>query len=132
MVAYIVFTRERTRDQAELDTYSKKVSATLTGHAVTTRAYYGRQEVLEGAAVEGVVILEFPTFEEAKAWYDSPAYRKVREHRSRARTTAPSSSKASNGEEFYERWRTLERRSGLLEGRYHQIRFAPRRSKART
>jgi uncharacterized protein (DUF1330 family) len=28
-----------------------------------------------------VVILEFPTFEEAKAWYDSPAYRKVREHR---------------------------------------------------
>jgi uncharacterized protein (DUF1330 family) len=33
------------------------------------------------AAVEGVVILEFPTFEEAKAWYDSPAYRKVREHR---------------------------------------------------
>ena len=26
-------------------------------------------------------LLEFPTFEEAKAWYDSPAYRKVREHR---------------------------------------------------
>ena len=39
------------------------------------------QEVLEGAAVEGVVILEFPTFDEAKAWYDSPAYREVREHR---------------------------------------------------
>ena len=28
-----------------------------------------------------MVILEFPTFDEAKAWYDSPAYRKVREHR---------------------------------------------------
>ena len=82
MVAYIVFTRERTRDQAELDTYSQKVSASLTGHAVTTRAFYGHQEVLEGAAVEGVVIIEFPTFDEAKAWYDSPAYyRKVREHR---------------------------------------------------
>jgi uncharacterized protein (DUF1330 family) len=81
MVAYIVFTRERTRDQAELDTYSQKVPASLRGHAVTTRAFYGRQEVLEGAAVEGVVILEFPTFDEAKAWYDSPAYREVREHR---------------------------------------------------
>ena len=81
MVAYIVFTRERTRNQAELDTYSQEVSASLTGHDVTTRAYYGRQEVLEGAAVEGVVILEFPTFDEAKAWYDSPAYRQVREHR---------------------------------------------------
>ena len=32
MVAYIVFTRERTRDQAELDTYSQEVSASLTGH----------------------------------------------------------------------------------------------------
>jgi uncharacterized protein (DUF1330 family) len=81
MVAYIVFTRERTRDPGELDTYSQEVSASLTGHDVTTRAYYGRQEVLEGAAVEGVVILEFPTFDEAKAWYDGPAYRKVREHR---------------------------------------------------
>jgi uncharacterized protein (DUF1330 family) len=81
MVAYIVFTRERTRDQAELDTYSQNVSASLTGHVVTTRAYYGRHEVLEGAAIEGVVILEFTTFDEAKAWYDSPAYREVREHR---------------------------------------------------
>ena len=54
MVAYIVFTRERTRDQAELDAYSRNVSGSLRGHAVTTRAYYGRQEVLEGAAVEAV------------------------------------------------------------------------------
>ena len=40
-------------------------------------------EVLEGPEVEGVVILEFPSFDEAKAWYDSPAYREVREHRFR-------------------------------------------------
>jgi hypothetical protein len=57
MVAYIVFTRERTRNQAELDTYSQKVPASMSGHALTPRALYGRQEVLEGAAVEGVVIL---------------------------------------------------------------------------
>ena len=37
MVAYIVFTRERTRDPGELDTYSQEVSASLTGHDVTTR-----------------------------------------------------------------------------------------------
>jgi hypothetical protein len=52
MVAYIVFTRERTRNQAELDTYSQKVPASMPGHAVTPRASYGRLEVLEGAAVE--------------------------------------------------------------------------------
>jgi uncharacterized protein (DUF1330 family) len=81
MVAYIVFTRERTRNQAELDTYSQKASASMPGHALTPRVFYGRLEVLEGAGVEGVAILEFPTFDEAKAWYDSPAYREVREHR---------------------------------------------------
>ena len=31
MVAYIVFTRERTRNQAELDTYSQKASASMPG-----------------------------------------------------------------------------------------------------
>lgn len=83
MATYIVFIRETTRDASELETYSQKVGATLTGHPVTVLAAYGRQEVLEGPEVEGVVILEFPTFDEAKAWYDSPAYREVREHRFR-------------------------------------------------
>ena len=83
MSAYIVFTRESTHDAAELKTYSQQVGATLAGHPVTVLAAYGRQEVIEGPEVEGVVILEFPTFAEAKAWYDSAAYRKVREHRFR-------------------------------------------------
>ncbi len=83
MAAYIVFTRESTQDPAELETYSEKVGATLAGHPVTVLAAYGRHEVLEGPEVEGVVILEFPSFDEAKAWYDSPSYREVREHRFR-------------------------------------------------
>jgi len=83
MATYIVFMRESTREAAELGTYSEKVGATLGGHPVTVLAAYGRQEVLEGPEVEGVVILEFPSFEAAKAWYDSPAYREVREHRFR-------------------------------------------------
>jgi len=83
MAAYIVFTRQSTRNASELETYSQKVGLTLAGHPVTALAAYGRQEVLEGPKVEGVVILEFPSFEAAKAWYDSPACREVREHRSR-------------------------------------------------
>lgn len=80
MPALIVFTRESTKDPAELATYSQQARGALAGHPVTPRAAYGRHEVLEGAPVEGVVILEFPTFDEAKAWYDSPAYRAAREH----------------------------------------------------
>jgi uncharacterized protein (DUF1330 family) len=83
MAVYIVFTRESTRNASELETYSQEVGATLAGHPITVLAAYGHHEVLEGPAVEGVVILEFPTFDEAKAWYDSPAYREVREHRFR-------------------------------------------------
>jgi len=83
MAAYAVFIRERTHDPAELETYSQKVGGTLTGHPVTVLAAYGDHEVLEGPEIEGVVILEFPSLAAAKAWYDSPAYREVREHRFR-------------------------------------------------
>ena len=83
MAAYAVFIRESTRDPSELAIYLQQAGATLAGHPVQVLAAYGRQEVLEGPKVEGVVILEFPSLDEAKAWYDSPAYREVREHRFR-------------------------------------------------
>ena len=79
--AYVIFIRERTRDAAELKTYSSGAAASLDGHPVTMLAVYGRQEVLEGPQAEGVVIVRFPAFAEAKAWYDSPAYRAARDHR---------------------------------------------------
>lgn len=81
MAAYIVFTRDGTIDQKELDTYAPMARASGAGHPIKILAAYGEQEVLEGANVEGVVIAEFPTFEDAKRWYDSPAYREAREHR---------------------------------------------------
>lgn len=81
MAAYAIFIRESTRDPKELETYSKVAPATLAGHTVAARVVYGRHEVLEGPEIEGAVVLEFPTVEAAKAWYDSPAYREAREHR---------------------------------------------------
>ena len=83
MPAYAIFIREKTRDQSALDQYSPLAGASIQGLPVKVLAAYGRQEVLEGPAGEGVVIVEFPTLEEAKAWYDSPAYREAREHRFR-------------------------------------------------
>jgi uncharacterized protein (DUF1330 family) len=81
MSAYVVFIREQTLDRAELDTYFKEVKATFAGHELKVLANYGPQEDLEGSPTEGTVIAEFPSMEAAKAWYDSPLYRKVREHR---------------------------------------------------
>jgi uncharacterized protein (DUF1330 family) len=37
--------------------------------------------MLEGPAIEGAVILEFPTVEAAKIYYNSPAYQDAVKHR---------------------------------------------------
>ena len=81
MSAYFIFTREKTLDQTEMDIYNREVSATTAGHGMKILAAYGPHEDVEGIPTEGTIILEFPTMEAAKAWYDSPAYREVRVHR---------------------------------------------------
>ena len=81
MAAYVVFTKVKTRDPAEMANYGKKAKAAGAGHRMTARVVYGRHEVLEGPPIEGMVIVEFPSMEEAKAWYNSPAYQDARKHR---------------------------------------------------
>lgn len=86
MSAYLVFTRDRTIDARELEIYWSQIRATFAGHQVKVLASYGAHEDLEGPPTEGTVIAEFPTMEAAKAWYNSPAYREVREHRFKGAT----------------------------------------------
>jgi uncharacterized protein (DUF1330 family) len=83
MPAYLVFLREKTLDQSELETYGSKAPATLEGRPIKVLAAYGSHVTLEGPEVEGVVIAEFPSVEEARAWYDSPAYQDAAQHRFR-------------------------------------------------
>ena len=78
MVAYAVFIRDRLRDPETMRTYRDEVGVTFAGHQATPRADHGAFEMLEGAAMESVVIMEFPSIEAARAWYDSAAYREVR------------------------------------------------------
>ncbi len=81
MSAYIVITRERTRDPAESQLYLAQHGAFTKGHALIYRARFGKHETLEGPATEGVAILEFPTYEQAKQWYHSAAYQEASKHR---------------------------------------------------
>ena len=83
MSAYAIFTRDQTLNAKGLATYFSTVQATLAGHPAKILAAYGNFEDLEGPPTEGTVILEFPSMKAAHAWYDSPAYREVREHRLR-------------------------------------------------
>ena len=83
MPAYLVFLREKTLDRSELETYGAKAPATLDGRPIKVLAAYGPHVTLEGPDVEGVVIAEFPSVEEARAWYESPAYQEAAQHRFR-------------------------------------------------
>src|SRR6267154_1694385 len=58
-----------------------EVPATVAGQEVKILARYGAHEDLEGAPTEGTIILEFPSASAAKAWYSSPGYQQVAQHR---------------------------------------------------
>jgi uncharacterized protein (DUF1330 family) len=79
--AYVILIRDRMIDAEEFAAYGVKAREARGGHAVTPLAFYGAQEVLEGPDVEGAVILRFPSFAEAQAWYRSPAYQAALQHR---------------------------------------------------
>jgi len=81
MVAYIVFTRERMRNRDEYELYREKSRPVNAAHPLKPLAVYGKYEMLEGAAIEGAVILQFPTAEAAKAYYHSPGYQAALQHR---------------------------------------------------
>ncbi len=80
MAAYLLALRERTKDPKEMENYGKKAQAVDSSKAKAL-VVYGKLETLEGEAFEGAVILEFPTVEDAKAWYSSPEYQAARQHR---------------------------------------------------
>ena len=78
MAAYIVFIKEREHDAAAMADYAARAGATTSGHAAKPLVYYGAIETLEGPEAQGSVIIEFPTMEEARAWYQSDAYQAAR------------------------------------------------------
>ena len=83
MSAFFVALRESVHDPEEMRLYAEKARGSANGHRLITRAAYGRLRMTEGEPIEGAVILEFPTFEEAEAWYNSPMYQAAVVHRLR-------------------------------------------------
>ena len=74
MTAYLIVQIDVT-DQAAFDAYRQQVPATLAAHGGKYLVRGGAMHRLEGEwAYERVVVVEFPSAAEAKAWYDSPDY----------------------------------------------------------
>lgn len=85
MSAYVFFIRESAiRDQAEMDLYRSSNRDKAPNPNLTPLVVYGSMETLEGAPPDGVVLLKFPTVEDAKAWYHSAEYQAAAAHRMKA------------------------------------------------
>jgi uncharacterized protein (DUF1330 family) len=79
---YVLVIREGpVRDQSAIDTYQRMNRENPRDPKLTPLVVYGAIEALEGAAPDGVVMLQFPTLEDAQAWYNSPGYQAAIPHR---------------------------------------------------
>lgn len=79
MPAYIIVYRETpVTNPAAIEEYSRRNRESAGDFqerfGIKPLVVYGKSEAPEGANPEGIVVLQFPTIEDAKAWYDSPAY----------------------------------------------------------
>ena len=87
MVAYVINDMEVT-DPALLEDYKKLSPATVAQYGGRFLARGGAMEVLEGTwQPKRLVILEFPSLAQAKAWVNSPEYapaRRIRQQASRS------------------------------------------------
>ena len=82
MATYMIFLREgEIFNPEEMATYSTMTRTTLGNFKLKPLVIYGNLETMEGEAPDGVVMLEFPTVEDAKTWYFSPGYQAAAEHR---------------------------------------------------
>lgn len=82
MAAYVLFIRDNPiRDAAQMELYGKKTRENPTDPKLKVLSLYGATEALEGRAPDGIVVLEFPTVQDAKAWYNSPGYQAAAQHR---------------------------------------------------
>ncbi|MEJ6010052.1 DUF1330 domain-containing protein [Novosphingobium aquae] len=76
MATYMIFIREGAIvDHEAMAAYqSGNRGAKAAASAMKPLVVYGELETLEGDAADGVVVLQFPDRDAAKAWYFSPEY----------------------------------------------------------
>ena len=87
MAAYIIADVTVT-DPAAMEEYRKRVPATLTTFGGRFIVRGGAHQTLEGDwKPNRLVVLEFPSMEQARRWYDSEEYREPKAMRLRAGRT---------------------------------------------
>jgi len=85
MTAFFLFDVRHIRDEDTLAEYRRQVFETVERFGGRYRVLGGPFEVLEGEWAPVIpVLIEFPTVERARQWYESDVYRPLRDLRLRA------------------------------------------------
>ena len=80
MAAYVIHIRNKTIDARHFQKYYPLTEKVKTGN-VEVLAKGGEFKVLEGEPAETVVVLKFPSMDEALTWYNSEEYQAALPHR---------------------------------------------------
>jgi uncharacterized protein (DUF1330 family) len=85
MPAYLLAIRkEPVKDPEAMAEYQRRTREIKASFELTPRVIYGDIQPLEGNAPDGVILLEFPTIDEARAWYENSEYQDAVPFRQRA------------------------------------------------
>ena len=85
MPTYMIFIREgEVVDHHAMAAYQSGSRSGTPPAGLKPLSVYGALEALEGHSADGVVLLEFPNAEAAKAWYYSPEYQERAKLRQKA------------------------------------------------
>jgi uncharacterized protein (DUF1330 family) len=88
MAAYVIGELLELTDPAGFREYRRRVPDTIARYGGRFIARQGAIERLDGPwQPAGLTIIEFPSFEQAKRWYDSDEYRELKALRLRAART---------------------------------------------
>ncbi|MFS4106242.1 DUF1330 domain-containing protein [Streptomyces sp. PD-S100-1] len=83
MTAYAIAHLREAAPHPEIAEYIERISGTFEPYGGRFLVHGARHEVTEGAWPGHVVVITFPGMTEARAWWDSPAYREIAPLRSR-------------------------------------------------
>ncbi|MEU3980118.1 DUF1330 domain-containing protein [Streptomyces sp. NPDC026672] len=83
MTAYAIARLREAAPHPEIAEYIERITATFEPHGGRFLVHGTAHEVKEGDWPGHVVVIGFPGIDEARAWWDSPAYREIAPLRSR-------------------------------------------------
>ncbi|WP_037570189.1 DUF1330 domain-containing protein [Phaeacidiphilus oryzae] len=83
MPAYAIAHLQEAAPHPETAEYIERISATFEPYGGRFLVHAAQHEVKEGSWPGHVVVISFPGMDEARAWWDSPDYRRIAPLRSR-------------------------------------------------